>query len=162
MSTKTIRIRVLVLVVFVVLSLLPEIVISPIWAIVVTNTKNGGPGSLRQAIRDANANGVPPHKTFDLPFSPATIWLPLRLPSLTRVRDTMNESGARVVLNGSTLTDEVLDAGLHVSASNLAIRRVRIERFRSHGITLSPDPAVSRAVVMGVISSNNVRRQSHG
>jgi CSLREA domain-containing protein len=51
-------------------------------ALMVTNTSDSGAGSLRQAVLDANANGVALDDVlFDLPTSPNTITLQSRLPN---------------------------------------------------------------------------------
>ena len=77
------------------------------WAIVVTNTANSGAGSLKQAILDANADGVPTAITFDPAVFLAVIVLTSRLPALTDQGDVIDGGGDLrrngAILDGSSL-----------------------------------------------------------
>src|ERR1044071_2874716 len=76
------------------------------WAQSVVNTlADSGPGTLRQAILDANSDGVATTITFDPtvfpppPALPGVILLTTALPNLTGAGDTIDGTGAGVVLD---------------------------------------------------------------
>src|SRR5262245_9387399 len=105
------------------------------WAqIVVTTLANSGPGSLRQAIMDANSDGVATTITFDPvvfpppPALPGVILLQTTpLPTLTGIRgDTIDGTGAGVVLDGSALAG-LGNVGLNVRGSNYTIRGLTVQ-----------------------------------
>ena len=81
------------------------------WAqLVVTTLADDGPGSLRQAILDANTDGVATTINFDPmvfpppPALPSVILLQTPLPNLTgAMDDTIDGTGAGVILDGSAL-----------------------------------------------------------
>jgi hypothetical protein len=105
--------------------------------IIVTTTADGispiPAGSLREAITVANA--IPPVAdviTFDptvFPPPPAlsgVIVLTSALPNLTGTGDTIDGTGAGVVLDGTNLP---VDTGLRVRASNVTIQGLTIQNF---------------------------------
>src|SRR5262245_47453010 len=101
------------------------------WAqIVVTTLADSGPGSFRQAIMDANSDGVTTTNTFDPvvfpppPALPGVISLATPLPNLTGTGDTIDGTGAGVVLDGSALAAG--SVGLTVRRSNYTIRGLTI------------------------------------
>jgi hypothetical protein len=108
------------------------------WAIVVTSTNNSGAGSLRQAIIDANADGVATLITFNLavfpppPGAPGTIFLTSQLPALTGAGDTIDATGAGVVIDGSALVAP--DRGITVRRSNITVRGLTVQNFPGDGI----------------------------
>jgi hypothetical protein len=92
------------------------------WAqIVVTTLADSGPGSLRQAILDANADGVATTINFDPvvfpppPSLPGIIGVASQLQSMTGDGDTVDATGAGVVIDGSALAAP--DRGLTVRRS---------------------------------------------
>jgi hypothetical protein len=97
------------------------------WAqTVVTTLADSGLGSLRQAILDANSDGVATTITFDPavfpppPAAPGVILLATPLPNLNGTGDTIDGTGAGVVLDGSALAPG--SVGLRVRRSNYTIR----------------------------------------
>jgi hypothetical protein len=119
----------------------------------VTNTNDSGPGSLRQAIIDANANSGADNIAFNIAaagvqaITPATA-----LPTITDpvVIDGYTQPGSSantladgdnavllVELNGSNLGGAILSAGLQINSSNCVVRGLVINRFPGDGISLS-------------------------
>lgn len=131
---------------------------SAAWAIVVTNTNDSGPGSLRQAIRDANKDGVSTSITFDAAVFPGTIALLSQLPNLVDPGDTIDGGGIGVVLDGSLLLADD-DHGLRVRASNIRISGLTIQNFGGDGIRVQPMASENDSVT-GVVISNNLRASS--
>src|SRR2546430_2207103 len=93
----------------------------------IDGSSDDGPGSLRQAILDANTDGVATTINFDpvvfpfLPALPGVILLQMPLPNVTGARgDTIDGTGAGVVLDGSALAAG--SVGLTVRRSNNTIR----------------------------------------
>jgi hypothetical protein len=117
-------------------------------ALVVTNTLDAGPGSLRQAILDANAAPTPQTITFNIALGGVqTINLASALPLITAPMtiDGYTEPGAKrndldsgddakltVVLNGGGLGE----SGLEIGASNVTVSGLVIQRFGSAGVAL--------------------------
>ncbi|HWP59672.1 MAG TPA: hypothetical protein VNL14_17405 [Candidatus Acidoferrales bacterium] len=149
-------------------------------AIVVTSTANSGAGSLRQAINDANSDGVPTTITFDPVVFPAggntTIFLTSQLPALTGVGDTIDggavildgpcpalpppdgAGSATVILDGSFAAPD--DSGLRVRASNVTLRSLWIQNFSGDGIRVQPAGGASGVSITGVVISENVIRSN--
>jgi hypothetical protein len=116
---------------------------------VVTNTDTFGPGSLGQAILDANTNPGADTITFNIPGSGVhTINLSASLPTITDpvTIDGYTQPGAGantlalgsnavllIELNGVSANS---DAGLKISAGNSTIRGLAINRFNYYGIFL--------------------------
>src|SRR5262245_30282 len=114
---------------------------------VVTNTDNSGPGSLAQAILDANANPGPDTINFNIPGSGVQTISPLTaLPTITDpvTIDGYTQPGASanslalgsnavllVELSGASGS---IPTGLKISAGNSTIRGLVINRFKSYGI----------------------------
>jgi len=115
----------------------------------VTNTNDSGPGSLRQAILDANTNPGTDTITFNIPGTgPYTIQPTSALPTITDpvIIDGYTQSGASpntnpagtglntvlmIELDGSNAGIYV--AGLHISAGNSTVRGLVINRFHGYG-----------------------------
>jgi hypothetical protein len=123
-------------------------------AFVVTNTADAGPGSLRQAIIDANANGGADTISFSIPGAGVHSILPLTaLPAITDpvVIDGYTQPGAsantlaagddavlQIELNGTNLNGgAILHPGIQIAASNCTVRGLIINRFPGDGVFLS-------------------------
>jgi hypothetical protein len=109
---------------------------------VVTNTNDDGPGSLRQAILNANVRPGSDDITFDIPGSGVqTIALASALPSITDplTIDGWTQPGFAgmplIELNGANAG---LGAnGLVIAAGNSTVRGLAIDQFGQNGILLS-------------------------
>ena len=106
----------------------------------VNNTNDAGPGSLRQAILDANASPTVDVITFDIPGGGVkTIDLQTELPAITDAvtidgGSEPDYAGAPVVrLSGSDLASAT-DDGLTVSGATVTIRGLEITDFPGTGI----------------------------
>lgn len=110
---------------------------------VVSNTADAGPGSLRQAILDANAHpnvsGEPDKIRFAIPgVGPHIISLTSALPDITEAVDidggTQPGTGATptVAISGAALTGGA--DGLRILADGTSIRKLNIRQFPSDGI----------------------------
>lgn len=106
--------------------------------LVVTNTNDSGPGSLRQAILDANATPGTDTITFNIPGSGVQTILPLTgLPGLADsvVIDATTQpgwSGAPIIeLDGSSAGN---NPAFLITANNCVVRGFVINRFNNHGI----------------------------
>jgi hypothetical protein len=131
------------------------------WAqIVVTTLADSGPGSLRQAIIDANTNGGPDVITF-VPGLAGVILLQTTLPNLTGTGDTIDGTGAGVVLDGSALAAG--SVGLDVRRSNITIRGLTIQNMPGDGIRVQPvgNPTVTGVVIDGNTLLRNGTRGIH-
>ena len=124
------------------------------WAqIVVTTLADSGPGSLRQAILDANTNAGADVITFVRRLA-GVILLQTPLPNLTGTGDTIDGTGARVVLDGSALAAG--SVGLTVRRSNYTIRGLTIQNFSNDGIRVeTPPPPTTVLTVTGVLIDGN-------
>ena len=135
------------------------------WAIVVTNTNNSGPGSLRQAILDARSDPAADVITFDPALFPATIDLLSLLPVLNSPGDTIDGAG-NVTLNAVNLT-ATSDHGIRIFAGDITIRGLTIQNFGGDGIRVQPNPTLpggqSGQVLTGIeISGNNITNNNQG
>ncbi len=110
---------------------------------VVTNTLDAGPGSLRQAISDANTHpndpGSPDKIRFAIPGAgPHNIVLATALPFITDAVDidggTQPGTGTTptVAIDGTALAGAI--DGFRVEADDTAIRKLNIRKFPSDGI----------------------------
>jgi parallel beta-helix repeat protein len=116
-------------------------------SLVVTNTADSGPGSLRQAMLDAEGSAGPSLITFSIPGSgPHTITVgTFPLPPIT-------PAGGAVTIDGTTQPGYVGDpiveldgasvgvltsSGLVIAAGNSTVRGLMINRFPDSGIRLS-------------------------
>jgi hypothetical protein len=108
---------------------------SPRATFTVTTTGDGGPGSLRQAILDANASPGPDEIRFAVGAGPQTIALATPLPEITdpvTIDGTTQPGFAGAPLITLAGSDAVRD-GLVISAGNSVVRGLAIDRFRSPG-----------------------------
>jgi Right handed beta helix region len=111
----------------------------------VVNTLDAGPGSLRQAILDANAHsnvlGVPDNIVFNIPGAgPHTIALASALPFIT---DGVNIDGGTqpgtgaapsIAIDGTALAGAI--DGFRINANGTAIRKINIRNFPNDGIEI--------------------------
>jgi hypothetical protein len=117
----------------------------------VTNTSDSGPGSLRQAILDANASPGTDNIAFNIPGAgPHTIQPTSALPTITDpvIIDSYTQPGASPNTNPVGLgTNAVLkieldgslagsSQGLYITADNTTVRGLVINRFGGNGIFL--------------------------
>jgi len=104
--------------------------------IVVSSDLDRGPGSLRDALRDAREGDI---ITFDPavfpPAAPAAISLARALPEITQDHLTIDASDAGVILDGSNVEDATA-SGLSISSSETTIRGLQIVDFPASGILL--------------------------
>ncbi len=105
-------------------------------SVVVTSTSDGGPGSLRQALIDAQSGDT---ITFDPtifpPSAPAKIYLKSNLLDLVQGYLTIDASNAGVILDGSKST-EGWTSGLKIKSGGNTIRGLKIINFNGPGIIL--------------------------
>src|SRR5687767_11957680 len=118
-------------------------------AFVVTDAGDSGPGTLRQAILDANNSTGADTITFNLPGPDAvrTIRPLSALPEITgqTTIDGGTQAGVIVELDGSLAG---LGAnGLLVAGSNSLIRRLVVNRFSGHGVVLGYLPSPPRTPI---------------
>jgi hypothetical protein len=108
--------------------------------IVVSNAADSGPGTLRQALLDAQDNDI---ITFDPavfpPAAPVTISITSPLEPIDDNHLVLDASNAGVVLDGSLLPDEWLAGLAMVSCQGATIRGLRIANFPGPGIYVSGD-----------------------
>jgi len=104
--------------------------------LVVTSSADSGPGTLRQALLDANS-GVT--ITFDAtvfpPGSPASINLMSSLPAIIHNNLTLDASNAGVILDGSGLSGG--SSGLTIEKDGNVIRGLQILRFPGDGVSVA-------------------------
>ncbi|HWW60735.1 MAG TPA: right-handed parallel beta-helix repeat-containing protein [Thermoanaerobaculia bacterium] len=115
---------------------------------VVTNTLDAGAGSLRQALLDANVSNGTDHVTFAIAAASKTITLSTELPVITDsiVIDGTTQpgyAGAPVVeLDGSQLTDAVVQFGLILEAPDSVIRGLVINSFNRGECCITSSAAI--------------------
>jgi hypothetical protein len=142
----------------------------------VTNTDDSGPGSLRQAILDANANAGADTISFNIPGSGVqTITPTSALPAITDpvVIDGYTQPGSSpntladgddavllVELSGSNLNGgATLHPGIPIRASNCTVRGLVINRFPGDGIFLSTS---SGTITGNLIEGNFIGTDTSG
>jgi hypothetical protein len=110
---------------------------------IVTNTDDSGPGSLRQAINDANANAGADTIVFNIQGTALTITPTTLLPDITDpvTIDGFTQPGFQgkpvVELNGGELRVVPQGAGLTIKGGNSVVRGLVINSFKIAGIQLS-------------------------
>ncbi len=142
----------------------------------VVNTNEGGAGSLRQAILDANANAGADAISFNIPGGGVRTITPASpLPDITDsvVIDGYTQPGSSpntvttgdnavllIELNGANLGGSgTLYPGLHINASNCIVRGLVINRFPGSGISLG----ISTTTITGnLIEGNFIGTNSAG
>lgn len=127
---------------------------------VVSNTNDSGPGSLRQAILDANARSGGDTIIFSLGSSVRTIRLNSALPTITGVVEINALGGSncatmppqpKVLLDGSSAGNGA--SGFKIEADGASIIGFYITNFRADGITVNADGVVVSCNVIGLNSS---------
>ncbi|MFH2143056.1 MAG: hypothetical protein ABIJ97_11570, partial [Bacteroidota bacterium] len=116
--------------------------------IVVTNTADNGPGTLRQALLDAGKGAF---ITFDTavfpPGSPATISLTSgELPAITQGSITIDASNAGVILDGSSLAG---GNGLFINSDSNRVKGLQIQKFNGDGISIMGNSSPSYNIIGG-------------
>jgi len=105
--------------------------------IVVTSTADSGPGTLRQALLDAQSGDT---ITFDPavfpPSAPATIYPSSQLPPITQGNMMIDASNAGMILDGRKITTPQSVDGLSLSSNSNTIRGLQIVGFSDAGIAL--------------------------
>jgi len=136
--------------------------------LVVTNVNDQGPGSLRQAITDANANTTPGTDkiVFDIP-GPGVKVISLQTP-LPEITDSLiihgvtqpGYAGAPLIeLDG---TNVGLASGLVITAPNTYVGGLAIGRFQGAGIVLrSHEGSIIQANYIGVDATGTVARPNN-
>jgi hypothetical protein len=131
--------------------LFASLVSSPAVTFTVDNTSDSGPGSLRQAIIDANADVAPDAIAFDIrgvnvhtitlasPLPPIT--QPVTIDGYTQPGTTPNtltigsNAQLRIEISGSNFTSQLVD-GLVVQAPGCTVRGLVINRFTNAGVNI--------------------------
>jgi hypothetical protein len=105
--------------------------------IIITSTADSGPGTLRQALMEANRYDV---IVFDpavfTPDAPVTIDLSSGLPELTQGYLTIDASNAGVILDGSNINTPEFVHGLSITSDHNTIHGLQIIGFSDAGIAL--------------------------
>ena len=105
--------------------------------IIVTSTDDSGPGTLRQALLDAQAGDM---ITFDSitfsPDSPSSIYLTRRLLSIKQGYLTIDASDAGVILDGLGIGGWT--PAFEIKSQYNIIRGIHIQNFSGAGFTISP------------------------
>ena len=106
--------------------------------IVVTSADDSGPGSLLQALLDAE-NGdtiIFDDKVFP-PTDPIPIFVTSELPLISQGNITIDASNAGVILNGSNIPPEGWEAGFQITSDGNTIQGLQIIDFPGAGIAVS-------------------------
>jgi hypothetical protein len=99
----------------------------------VNNAADSGPGTLRQAIRDAEAGDIITFNTVVFPpGGPTTIFLLSALPAITKNNLTIDASNAGVIVDGSQASGG--GNGLTIEADTCTIRGMTIQNAPKDGI----------------------------
>jgi hypothetical protein len=108
--------------------------------IIVTSTSDSGPGTLRQALLDAQPYDIISFEPASFPpDAPATIFISSELPHIQVSNLTLDASQAGIILDGSDVSGEWV-AGLQiVSSEGNTIWGLRVSHFPGPGIAISGD-----------------------
>jgi hypothetical protein len=147
-------------------------------AIVVTNTNNSGPGSLRQALTDANAApdtnvvafdipGAGPHDIRPATFLPA-LTSPVIIDGFTQFGSSPNTNGPgqpdnaimKIVINGRNTSLPV--SGIRLSGGNSIVRGVVINNFDSNGIQINSSGNAVEGCYIGVDAGGVSEQANNG
>ena len=107
--------------------------------IIVTSTADSGPGTLRQALLDAQGGDT---ITFDLTVfpttDPATLYVTSELPPVSQGNLTIDASNVGVILDGRNLPENTWIAGLEINSNGNTIQGLQVLNFSpGAGISLS-------------------------
>jgi hypothetical protein len=137
------------------------------WAIVVNTTADSGTGSLREAITTANSDGIATTITFDPtvfpppPVLPGVITPLTALPNLTDPGDTIDGTGAGVMIDGINFDAAAQVAGLRVRASDVTIHGLSFRNFIGNDAIVVEGrdnrPMVTDVAISGNFFFNNRR-----
>jgi hypothetical protein len=106
--------------------------------IIVTNTADSGPGTLRQALIEAERYDTISFDPEVFPSdAPATISLSSGLPALEQGYLTIDASNVGVILDGSNITTPEFVHGIVIASDHNIIRGLQIVRFTDAGVALS-------------------------
>lgn len=107
--------------------------------ITVTSSADSGPGTLRQALLDAQGGDT---ITFDPaifpPTTPVTISVTSALPQVSQSNLTVDGSNAGVILDGSSIPTETEALGLEINSNGNTVLGLQIVNFPGPGIGLYP------------------------
>ena len=129
--------------------------------IIVTNLEDSGPGTLRQALQDAQTGDT---VTFDSgvfpPENPMVIMIRSPLPAISQGYVTIDASNAGVILDGSQAGGN-WTAGIELNSEENIIRGLQIIHFTGPGILLNPSARFNivggdRRVGSGPIGQGNL------
>ena len=106
--------------------------------LIVTSAADSGPGTLRQAMEEAqNGDTITFDPSVFPPDAPATIFTASELPHIRQGNLTIDASNSGVILDGGNATGEGL-AGLQIVSSNAnTIQGLQISNFTGAGIAIS-------------------------
>ncbi len=105
----------------------------------VINGNDAGPGSLRQAILDANANAGPDVISFSIASGPQRIVLTSQLPTINdplTIDGTTQPGFAGVPLIEIQPDGNVIGDGIKITGGNSVLRGLVLNNFRGHAITI--------------------------
>jgi hypothetical protein len=105
----------------------------------VTSTSDSGPGSLRQAILDANSNAGADVITFNINSGVQRITLLSLLPGITdpvTIDGTSQPGFAGVPIIEVTPDPQLIGDGLYITVGNSTVRGLVLNRFRGHAIKI--------------------------
>jgi parallel beta-helix repeat protein len=129
--------------------------------IMVNSTADDGPGTLRQALQDAQAGDI---LTFDPdifpPDAPVTIFLRSELPPINQGHLTVDASNAGVILDGRNIAGD-FTPGLQVMSNDNIIQGLQVIHFSGAGIVLSGGAQKNviggdRGIGMGPVGQGNL------
>jgi hypothetical protein len=129
--------------------------------LIVTSAEDSGPGTVRQAIRDAEAGDT---ITFDPevfpPENPASVALSSGLPAINQGNLTIDASDAGVILDGSR-AGGVWTPGIELASNNNSIYGLQVVHFTGPGILINPDARFNtvggdRSIGSGLLGQGNL------
>ncbi|MBA2524190.1 MAG: hypothetical protein H0V18_00200, partial [Pyrinomonadaceae bacterium] len=117
---------------------------TPAITFIVTNTNDSGPGSLRQAVINAEANPGADTINFQIGSGPQTITLQSNLPSIadpvTIDASTQPGYAGQPLIQMNGINNTIDFAAFDIYAGSSTVRGFVINRFRSNGLTLLQNP----------------------
>ena len=126
----------------------------------VTNTADAGPGSLRQAITDANATAAPPHNiNFAIPGAGVQTIAPLSSLPIITVPTIINGAtqpgfAATPLIQLDGTNAGATTNGILITGSGSTIRGLAINRFRGSGIFIVGNAATGNTVLGNFIGTD--------